>query len=227
MDFLSLHRRGFLKSAGAVAAGVALSDFPAQAHGSPEVRMEILAEGIGNAIVATAPPPLPPELEVRVRHTCPFALEGKKPRYDLMEIRVYLVPPMPELPLLNPPPLEAGTISQMILQIDDIRFAKTPRLYPWGNNPPKQFDYEFLLWGTVVKHPIVANSAPVGPFGDMVGRPLTLTGGFDTTGQNATFIMLGAMGAGDHVTMCVGMPDELRPNGTALGHLKIKTPGCR
>ena len=229
MDRLSFERRHFLRGAGAVAAGAALLGLPARAHGLPEVRMDFVAEGIGNAILAVAPPPLPPGLEARVRHTCPVALDQGKPRYDLMEVHVYLAPPWPELPMPNPPapkpPAEGGfTISQFIIQIDDIRFAKTPRLYPWGNNPPKAFDYEFLLWGTVIKHPIVANPSPVGPFGNLVGRPVALGGAFDTTGGNTTFVMLGGMGAGDHVTMCTGAPDELRPNGTAVGSLRIKTP---
>lgn len=229
MDRLSFPRRGFLRNVGAVAAGAALLELPASAHGLPEVRMNLVAEGIGNAILAVTPPPLPPGLEARVRHTCPVSLDGDKPRYDLMEVHVYLAPPGPDLPMPNPPepksPAEGGfTVSQFIIQIDDIRFAKTPRLYPWGSNPPKAFDYEFLLWGTVIKHPIVPNPSPVGPFGYLVGRPIAIGGAFDTTGENVTFAMLGGMGAGDHVTMCTGAPDELRPHGTAVGSLQIRTP---
>ncbi len=229
MDYRSLNRRRFLVGAGAMTAGAALLDIPATAHGLPEVRMDILAEGIGNAILASAPPPLPPGLEVRVRHTCPASLNGAPPRYDLMELHIYMSPPSSELPLANPPepkPVSEGgfSVSQFFIQIDDIRFAKTPRTYPWGNNAPRSFDYEFLLYGTVVAHPIVANPSPIGPFGNLVGRPICIGAGFDQAGDTTTFTMFGGMGAGDHVTMCTGQPDELRPAGTALGSLFINTP---
>jgi hypothetical protein len=229
MNRLSFDRREFLIGAGAITAGVALTDLPAKAHGHPELRIDIMAEGIGNAILSTAPPPLPPGLEVRVRHTCPAAFDGGKPRHDLMEVHVYLSPPSAEMPLPNAPlpkpPQEGGfTISQFFIRIDDIGFAKTPRLYPWGNNAPRAFDYEFLLYGTVVKHPIIANPSPVGPFGDLVGRPVAVGAGFDQVGDSTTFVMLGGVGAGDHVTMCIGSPDDMRPAGSAKGNLRIDLP---
>jgi hypothetical protein len=222
------NRRNFLVGAGAVTAGVVLSDAPVLAHGEPEVRINLMAEGIGNGIMALTPPPLPPGLEVRVRHTCPVIVDGK-PHHDLMEIHVYLFPATPELPLANPPVPKAAaeggfTISQFFVEIDDIRFAKTPQQYPWGANPPKAFDHEFLLYGKVVKHPIVPNPGLVGSFGNLVGRPIAIGGGFDELGPTTTFAMLGGMAAGDHVTMCMGGPDDLRPNGTALGTLRIETP---
>jgi hypothetical protein len=221
----SFNRRNFLIGTGVATAGLAFAGSPLSATCSSG-HIEMLAEGIGNAIVASAPPPLPPGLEVRARHTCPSAFDGGKLRRNLMEVHIYLSPPSPDLPLANPPQPKSvpdgPTISLFYLRIDETRFAKTPRLYPWGNNPPLEFKYEFLLSGIVVAHPVVANPSPVGPFGNLVGRPLALAGGFDKTGDQTTFVMLGGMGAGDHVTMCIGSPDDLRPNGTALGTLKIR-----
>lgn len=222
----SFNRRNFLKTAGAVAAGSALADVPAAAVPFPLISVDMLAEGILNGILATSLPTLPPNLEGRVRYKSPSSINGGKLRRDLLEVHVFAWPAVAELPLAIPPtplPISQGgpTISLFYVEINDIRLAKNPQYYPWGINSLLELDYDLLLIGKGVAHPIIANPTNFGPFGDLVGRPMAIGAALDRLGNNVIFQMLGGMAAGDHVTMSIGRPDTLRPLGTALGSLKL------
>jgi hypothetical protein len=154
-------------------------------------RFQLFAEGTVSdfSLVWPAPevPPLPPETLLRIR--VEFPVQGK----DILEFRTFVAP-------VSDPSLPVFIVTFFRMRVDKIGLSDTP--FP-----------NFGLFGQVIDNPVVDNPNH-SPFGDLTGHIGTAYGGFDTTGDQTTFTLLGGQAAGSHAS---AVP-------TATGSLHIVGP---
>lgn len=195
-SLFSANRRGFLTRAGGlVAASTAL---PLAGGSPPRPKVHILAEGaVGfNTIV---PEPnltgIPVEilqqimsgaLQIRQRVTFPTTEDKDEDNDGVLSIQVFIVPSSAPLPLPTPPPVppspdEPMTISLFEVQVDRVLLSARPAP-------------NLAILGEVISAPVPS------PFGEIVGRQAGFGVGYDGTGEQVSFVMLGGFVAGSHST---------------------------
>lgn len=200
---LSGSRRSFLKSAGVLALGAPAamaSPLPTLSGIPPWVCPQLVAEGVVPAIPVTPPIPwvlppldsnpltpeidplpLPPGLEVLLRATFPVRDR------NVLAIQLYMVPVGTPLPLPQPPPPilpgDNPTLAYLEVRVKWIELSCQPQP-------------NFALTGKVILH------NPQFPgFGNQLGATAVVTAGFARVEGRATFNMLAANVAGNHVTV--------------------------
>jgi hypothetical protein len=144
----------------------------------------MMAEGAtSDPYVLTVPdvplPPLPPDLEYRVRYTFPY--QGR----DLLDTLVFVAPK--SLPIGVPVGALPFVVSRFITRVDHIRISDGAAYQIRG------LTGGLVLIGEVVE---VLNPSPFGP---LEGLQSAIGTGF-IEGATATFKLLGGTNAGDHAT---------------------------
>lgn len=162
-------------------------------------RLELHAEGVLTEPLMVWPwppptlPPIPPGSLIKMAVDFPWSEDSGAELKDVLQIRIYLVLPLPGAPEVN--------ISRIHQRTDYIVIGQQPG----------QGNY-FSVYGVIIANPDLS------PFGQLTGLPSLNFGNFDKVaveaGDITNFTLLGGVVAGSHATAAPNATGVLRLKGS-------------